>query len=157
DAAGIPYSHELRIGIAVSLYWLCYRHNSQISVVIEPGASLVHARLRASIADLGEGEFTEGQDRADFRFQRNGNRSSVSRNGRLGVWVAAAGFASGCDCENAVLWTGTPRTSRDLPAASTLVPARLGIAGALSMRHLCLWTFLLLTSLLPLSSLPAPT
>ena len=25
------------------LYWLCYRHNNQISVVIEPGASLIHA------------------------------------------------------------------------------------------------------------------
>ena len=37
------------------LYWLVYRRNNQISVVIEPGASLVHARLRVSIADLGEG------------------------------------------------------------------------------------------------------
>jgi hypothetical protein len=26
------------------LYWLCYRHNNQITVVIEPGASLIHAR-----------------------------------------------------------------------------------------------------------------
>jgi hypothetical protein len=26
------------------LYWLCYRPNNQISVVIEPGASLIHAR-----------------------------------------------------------------------------------------------------------------
>jgi hypothetical protein len=25
------------------LYWLCYRHPSGISVVIEPGASLIHA------------------------------------------------------------------------------------------------------------------
>jgi hypothetical protein len=25
------------------LYWLCYRHNNQISVVIEPGASPIHA------------------------------------------------------------------------------------------------------------------
>src|SRR5262249_53232397 len=64
---------------------------------------------------------------------------------------------------NAVLRIGDPRTSllsrgvRGLPAASTLVPARLGIDGALSMRHLCLWTCLLPTSLLPLScSLPAP-
>jgi hypothetical protein len=42
------------------LYWLCYRHNNQISVVIQPGASLVHARLRASLSGLDEGEFTEG-------------------------------------------------------------------------------------------------
>jgi hypothetical protein len=26
------------------LYWLCYRHNNQIAVVIEPGASLIYAR-----------------------------------------------------------------------------------------------------------------
>jgi hypothetical protein len=26
------------------LHWLVYRHNNQISVVIEPGASLIHAR-----------------------------------------------------------------------------------------------------------------
>jgi hypothetical protein len=26
------------------LYWLCYRHNTHISVVIEPGASLIHSR-----------------------------------------------------------------------------------------------------------------
>src|SRR5262249_12357269 len=32
------------------LYWLCYRHNNQISVVIEPGASLIHARMRAALA-----------------------------------------------------------------------------------------------------------
>jgi hypothetical protein len=42
------------------LYWLVYRHNNQISVVIEPGASLVHARMRAALADLDEGEFTKG-------------------------------------------------------------------------------------------------
>jgi len=46
----------------MTLYWLCYRHNNQISVVIEPGASLVHARLRASLDGLDEGDFTEGHD-----------------------------------------------------------------------------------------------
>src|SRR5260221_2364968 len=46
---------------------------------------------------------------------------------------------------------------RGLPAASTLVSARLGIDGALSLRYLCSWSFLLSTSLLPLScSLSAP-
>ena len=44
------------------LYWLCYRHNNQISVVIEPAHSLIHARLRASIDGLDEGEFTEGHE-----------------------------------------------------------------------------------------------
>jgi hypothetical protein len=46
----------------VPLYWLCYRHNNSIFVVIEPGASLIHARMRASIAGLDEGEFTEGHE-----------------------------------------------------------------------------------------------
>ena len=44
------------------LYWLVYRHNNQISVVIEPGASLVHARMRAAFANLNQGEFTEGHE-----------------------------------------------------------------------------------------------
>ena len=43
------------------LYWLCYRHNNQISVVIEPAASLIHARMHAAIAGLGD-EFTEGHE-----------------------------------------------------------------------------------------------
>jgi hypothetical protein len=38
------------------LHWLCYQHNNQISVVIEPGASPIHARIRASLAGLDEGE-----------------------------------------------------------------------------------------------------
>jgi hypothetical protein len=44
------------------LHWLCYRHNNQISVVIEPGSSLIHARMRAALANLDEGEFTEGHE-----------------------------------------------------------------------------------------------
>jgi len=44
------------------LYWLCHRHNNQIYVVIEPAHSLIYARLRASIAGLDEGEFTEGHE-----------------------------------------------------------------------------------------------
>jgi hypothetical protein len=44
------------------LYWLCYQHNNQISVVIEPAASLIHARMHAAIADLDLGEFTEGHE-----------------------------------------------------------------------------------------------
>ena len=44
------------------LYWLCYRHNNQISVVIEPGASLVHARMRVALANLDQGDFTEGYE-----------------------------------------------------------------------------------------------
>jgi hypothetical protein len=37
------------------LYWLCYRHDNQISAVIEPGASLINARMRAAFANLDEG------------------------------------------------------------------------------------------------------
>jgi hypothetical protein len=44
------------------LYWLFYRHNNQISVVIEPGASLIHARMRAALANLDQGDFTEGHE-----------------------------------------------------------------------------------------------
>jgi len=43
-------------------YWLVYRHNNQISVVIEPGASPIHARMRAALANLDEGDFTEGHE-----------------------------------------------------------------------------------------------
>ena len=46
----------------MTLYWLCYCHNNQISVVIEPGASLIHARMRSALAGLDEGEFTEGDE-----------------------------------------------------------------------------------------------
>jgi len=44
------------------LFWLVYRHNNQISVVIEPAPSLIHARMRAALAELDEGEFTEGHE-----------------------------------------------------------------------------------------------
>jgi hypothetical protein len=36
---------------SMPLYWLCYRHHNQVSVVIEPGASLIHCErigLRAN-------------------------------------------------------------------------------------------------------------
>jgi hypothetical protein len=44
------------------LYWLCYQHNDQVSVVIQPGASLIHARMRAALDGLNEGTFTEGHE-----------------------------------------------------------------------------------------------
>ena len=89
----------------------------------------------------------------------------MSWDGGSGGRCAAAGSGSDFDCHNAVLGIGDPRTGRwrlsggirGLPAASQLVSARLGIDGALSLRHLCFWTFLLSTSLLPLSGgLPTP-
>jgi len=48
------------------LYWFCYRQNNQISVVIEPGASLIRAKMHAALAELDEGTFTEGYDRGRF-------------------------------------------------------------------------------------------
>ena len=44
--------------MTMPLYWLVYRHSNEVSVVIEPGASL----MRASLDDLDEGEFTEGHE-----------------------------------------------------------------------------------------------
>ena len=48
------------------LYWLCYRHNNQIEVVIEPAASLIHARMQAAIVGL-QGQFTEGHELPSLR------------------------------------------------------------------------------------------
>ena len=58
------------------LYWLVYRHNNQISVVIEPAHSLIYARLRASIAGLDEGEFTEGHELDRKSVERHCQRSA---------------------------------------------------------------------------------
>ena len=44
------------------LFWLCYRHNNQVSVVIQLGASITHARMRAAFVGLEEGTFTEGHE-----------------------------------------------------------------------------------------------
>jgi hypothetical protein len=68
------------------LYWLCYRHNNQISVVIEPGASPIHARMRAALSGLDEGTFSEGHE-LDRRWQvpkaMIGRRSSQEEAKRL--------------------------------------------------------------------------
>jgi hypothetical protein len=58
--------------------WLVYRHNNQISVVIEPGASLIHARMRAALANLDEGEFTEGHELDRKSVERHCQRSAKS-------------------------------------------------------------------------------
>jgi hypothetical protein len=47
------------------IYWLCYRHDNQVKVVIELGASIIHARMRAALAGLEEGTFTEGHELDD--------------------------------------------------------------------------------------------
>jgi hypothetical protein len=62
----------------MSFYWLCYRHSNQISVVIEPAASLVHARLRASLDGLDEGTFTEGHE-LDGKTERQVPKAMIRR------------------------------------------------------------------------------
>jgi hypothetical protein len=44
----------------VSLYWLCYQRDGQVEVVIQPGSTLMFARLGAGIAKLDEGDLIEG-------------------------------------------------------------------------------------------------
>jgi hypothetical protein len=59
----LPAAFDVRwVDLDMPLYWLCYQHNNQISVVIEPGASPIHARKRAALANLDQGEFTEGHE-----------------------------------------------------------------------------------------------
>src|SRR5262245_66388789 len=66
-------------GDVMPLYWLVYRLNNQISVVIEPTHSLIYARLRASLDGLDEGEFTDGPKwRSEER--------RVGKERRAGVW-----------------------------------------------------------------------
>jgi hypothetical protein len=60
------------------LYWLCYQHNNQISVVIEPAPSLVHARQRASLDGLNEGTFTEGHE-LDRRTEKQVPKAMIGR------------------------------------------------------------------------------
>jgi hypothetical protein len=47
----------------VSLYWLSYRVNGRPRVVVQPATSIIHARLKAAIADLADDQnFAEGHE-----------------------------------------------------------------------------------------------
>lgn len=47
----------------MSLFWLSYRVNGHPRVVIQPGSSIIHARLKASMADLADDHtFAEGHE-----------------------------------------------------------------------------------------------
>ncbi len=52
-----PFGH-----MTMPLFWLVYRYSNEVFVIIEPGASIIHARLRSAIDGLDEGEFTEGHE-----------------------------------------------------------------------------------------------
>ena len=44
------------------MYWLVFRSDDKLSVVIQPAGSLVYARLTAAIAGSAAGEFVEGHE-----------------------------------------------------------------------------------------------
>jgi hypothetical protein len=46
----------------MTLYWLVYRADDGVAVVLIEAKSLVFARLRAGLADLADGSFTEGHE-----------------------------------------------------------------------------------------------
>jgi hypothetical protein len=90
-------------------------------------------------------------------FQQNGKRSNVSP--VMARWEAEVQrLVLGLAVTATMLCCASAARAQAVicPLLPPWYPRGLGIDGALSMRHLCLWTFLLLTSLLPLSSLPAP-
>jgi len=60
------------------LFWLCYRHDNQISVVIEPVPSLIHARMRASLGGLDQGDFTEGHE-LDRKREKQVSKGMIGR------------------------------------------------------------------------------
>ena len=41
------------------MFWLCFKTPEGICVVLQPGSSLVHARMQASLAGLQPGELKE--------------------------------------------------------------------------------------------------
>jgi hypothetical protein len=44
---------------STSLFWLAFRRNKDVNVLIQPAVSLVMARLKALLSGI-EGEFTQG-------------------------------------------------------------------------------------------------
>jgi hypothetical protein len=91
------------------LYWLCYHHNNQISVVIEPGASCIHARMRAALANLDEGEFTEGHE-LDRKTAKQVPKAMIGRRRkRRGCWLSLNEETNPKDCPESPL-VGTTAT-----------------------------------------------
>jgi hypothetical protein len=46
----------------MAVYWLVYKTRKGAEVVLVESSALIHARLAAELAGLGEGEFTEGHE-----------------------------------------------------------------------------------------------
>ena len=46
----------------MSLFWLTYKNGKEITVFIQPAASLVHARLKGALAGCDDGTFAEGHE-----------------------------------------------------------------------------------------------
>ena len=73
------------------LYWLCYRHNNSIFVVIEPAYSLIHARLRASLDGLDQGQFTEGHKLpSKWKVAKQMMGDGYRRRKRRGCWRSSS-------------------------------------------------------------------
>jgi len=58
STASSPINSGTQQPEAMFLYWLVYRHSNQTSVVIEPGASLIHARKPRCSAAIALGRKT---------------------------------------------------------------------------------------------------
>jgi hypothetical protein len=65
--------------------WPTRRAGDQISLVMEPGVSPIHARMRAALAGLDEGTFTEGHELNGWRVPKEmiGRRLSQAEAKRL--------------------------------------------------------------------------
>jgi hypothetical protein len=61
-----------------SLFWLCYREGGKVRVVLQPAASLIHARLKAALTDLGDGTFAEGHH-LDAKMERRVLKALIGR------------------------------------------------------------------------------
>ena len=63
----------------VSLFWLLYRVNGRPRVVIQPGSSIIHARLKATMADLADDHtFAEGHE-LDTKTSRKVPKEAIGR------------------------------------------------------------------------------
>src|SRR5215469_16321508 len=72
------------------LYWLGYRHDNQISVVIEPGASLIHARLRSRLMGWMKASSPKATSLiASGNYRRRRLGDGYRRRKRRGCWLTS--------------------------------------------------------------------